>query len=307
MPIRFLERKEIDDAWWNKQISTYSNGLPYALSWYLDIVTDKSWGALYCTDTHAVMPIAFKRRLYFFKQAYQPAFTQQLGVYGSNITTADVARFIAAIPVDFLLFTTKFNEANKAVQATKGQWTKLTNLLLSLDASYESLQSGYSKSLRKRIRRARETLSVSSAVQIEEVVNFYRQQLDHKVALGRKNYAIIGRLMQEALKRGAGKMLKAEDENGNLQGAIFFLYSAPRIINLFGASKPATNAMHLLIDEMIKEYADTTHIFDFEGSDIPGVAQFFRSFGSEAHYYHRYDYSAVSGLNKLISTIKKWR
>ena len=304
MPVRFLRRKDIDEEWWDQQISAYGNGLPYAFFWYLDIVAEKSWGALHCTHTGAVMPVAYKYRLGYFKQAYQPAFTQQLGVYGPDGSSDDITRFIAAIPAGFLLFTTKLNEANLLPQNIKGQWTKLTNLLLPLEDGYEAIQSQYSKSLRKRIRRGREVLTVSSDVQKEDVVNFYRQQLEHKIALGEKNYRIISQLMQEALKRGAGKMLKVEDEEGDLQGAIFFLYSASRIINLFGASNPATNAMHMLIDEMIKEYAGTNHIFDFEGSDIPGVAQFFRSFGSQPHYYYRYDYSPIPGLLKLLQNKK---
>ena len=43
--------------------------------------------------------------------------------------------------------------------------------------------------------------------------------------------------------------------------------------------------MYLLVDHLIRNYAGTGLIFDFAGSDMPGVAYFNQGFGSELRQY----------------------
>ena len=47
-------------------------------------------------------------------------------------------------------------------------------------------------------------------------------------------------------------------------------------------------AISLIINSMIEKYANTTYIFDFEGSMIPNLASFFKSFGAEKEQYFHY-------------------
>jgi hypothetical protein len=48
-------------------------------------------------------------------------------------------------------------------------------------------------------------------------------------------------------------------------------------------------ANHVAIDHVIKTYAGQDILFDFEGSEIPGVASFFKSFGSNLQPYQVYE------------------
>ena len=41
------------------------------------------------------------------------------------------------------------------------------------------------------------------------------------------------------------------------------------------------NAMHYLLDHLIEKHAGQQIVLDFEGSSIPGLAHFFKSFGAE--------------------------
>ena len=40
-----------------------------------------------------------------------------------------------------------------------------------------------------------------------------------------------------------------------------------------------TEANHFLLDSIIKEFSDQPFVFDFEGSDLPGVKAFYQNFG----------------------------
>jgi hypothetical protein len=47
-----------------------------------------------------------------------------------------------------------------------------------------------------------------------------------------------------------------------------------------------TSAMFLLVDEIIRQNAESEAILDFEGSRIEGIARFYKGFGSEYKPYY---------------------
>ena len=79
----YKQRKEIDEAKWDKCISKASNGLIYAYSYYLDGMAD-NWDALVLNDYEVVMPLPWRKKFGFY-YLYQPAFTAQLGLFGRDI------------------------------------------------------------------------------------------------------------------------------------------------------------------------------------------------------------------------------
>jgi len=49
-----------------------------------------------------------------------------------------------------------------------------------------------------------------------------------------------------------------------------------------------TEANHALLDHLIREFAGKPLILDFEGSDLPGIAHFYRNFGASDQPYFFY-------------------
>jgi len=47
----------------------------------------------------------------------------------------------------------------------------------------------------------------------------------------------------------------------------------------------SSRANYFFIDQMIQKFADSEKIFDFEGSELPNVAAFFKRFGPEREEY----------------------
>lgn len=299
MAINLLKRAEIDEDWWNGIIRQSDMPLPYAESWYLDMTAAGQWIALVDEESEIVMPLAVKKRGGVVCQGYQPAFTQQLGIFGKKVDENKVARFINKLP-RCIVVSTHLNEGNPLLSSNKGIWRKQLNLILNLEKDMNSLRSGFSKSLRKRIRRGRAELRVVESTETQIVVDFFNKQMDARLQISDYNYQLITNVINTSIQRKQGRMWLAYDEQEVLQGACFFLLGTNRIINLFGASDKNTNAMQVILDEVISQYADQAYYFDFEGSELPGVASFFRSFGSEERYYHRYDYSPVPGLAKWM-------
>ena len=87
------------------------------------------------------------------------------------------------------------------------------------------------------------------------------------------------------------------NDKGELLAIALFLKDNKRIYNLM----PTTfndgrkqMAMHYLLDSLFKEFAGQNLIFDFEGSDLPGVKAFYLQFGSINEPYNLWHF------NKLI-------
>ena len=73
--IRHVKHKDINKLKWDKCIDTAPNGLIYANSFYLDIMS-KGWDGLVMNDYEAVMPLTWNKKFGIF-YLRQPAFTQQ--------------------------------------------------------------------------------------------------------------------------------------------------------------------------------------------------------------------------------------
>ncbi len=290
MSLYLLSRKEVDLERWDRSVAQAPQGLPYAYSWYLDAMADQQWCALVRGDYQQVLPLPYNRKLLGMKQVYSPLVMQQTGVMGLDVGAQAVGEFLAAIPPAFRYVALHLNEGNPLPAAPGYTFSPRTNLLLDLRPGYPALWRGYDKSLRRRLRKARERLQWVAGIDPQLVVQTYRTQLETKVGLGSTTYARVEQLMRTALARGLGGTYGVYPlGGGDCQACGFFLFSHGRIIDLFGASTGAgrsSHAMHFLLDQLIEHWAGQPWCFDFEGSDLPAVARFFRSFGSQPQAYH---------------------
>ena len=78
------------------------------------------------------------------------------------------------------------------------------------------------------------------------------------------------------------------------QAAAFCLRDHMRIYFLLSAVAPAgrkNQANHFLVDRLIHEFSGSPMILDFEGSDMPGIADFYKGFGAvnEPYYFCKWN------------------
>jgi hypothetical protein len=307
--IRYLKRDEIDTDAWDTTIDQSPNGLPYAYSWYLDEMAG-DWHALVKGAYTAVMPLPTNRKLLGYPQVFQPFFTQQLGIFNRfPLSYSMTEAFLEAIPTHFRKIHYCFHAQVPPLPIDRGVWEKRLNLVLDLNAPYEDIQQNYGKSLRKRIRKARdEHKLVFNTVSPAELTQLYRSQLSDKVDCPASAYESFTRVMETAIEKGKGRIAAAQGPDGTLRVAGFFLESHGRTINLFGASTEEGkehHSMHFLLDALIRERANTRWVFDFEGSSIPSVAYFFQSFGAEESPYFCLKEETLPTLLSSLDQLRK--
>ncbi|MEA2107399.1 MAG: hypothetical protein U9P82_11900, partial [Bacteroidota bacterium] len=115
LAINHLQNAQIDKQKWDLTIENSHNGLVYALSWYLDVVSP-GWNALVLGDYEAVMPLPVKQK-FGLEYLVQPPFCQQLGVFCSPDNENNDQYLLDQLQILFRYIHIQLNAENKLTEA----------------------------------------------------------------------------------------------------------------------------------------------------------------------------------------------
>ena len=290
MQFRHLVRRKINFAAWDDRVSAEQLGPVYNYSWYLDAATGQQWNAVVGGDYEYLLPLPFNRKLFGLPQVYMPPMTQQLGIGFLDLSKNPkiLPTLLHAIPRYYwrvlLQFHAQLNEEQASIFRPR------SNLVLPLGQPYEQLRQAYSRSLRRRLRKAEEHYSLLEGTDPDALIELYRQEVGERAGLNNWGYQRIQAIIRSCLERGFGQIKLVVDQDNEVHARAFFA-GQDRILNLFGASTPSGRegfAMHFLLDRIIAQHSGKDRLFDFEGSEIPGVRAFFLSFGALEDTYWSY-------------------
>ncbi len=300
--IRHHEHAMIDKKKWDACIDTAHGGLVYGYSWYLDVVSP-GWEALISGDYNAVMPLTARSK-FGFHYLFRPYFAQQLGVFSAE-SSLDCSPFIEKIPSRFKLAEISLNQWNN-FDGNRGEVSSNSNYELNLDNKYSSLVSGYSKNTRRNIAKAlkHKLHARAEGMDLDDLVLLFRSDRGAALSnLGSEYYDLLARIEQVCRQRNRTVAYGVFTEEEKLIAGALFLVSKGRDIFLFsGNSKTgkSTGAMHLLIDTYIKDHSEMGKLLDFEGSNDPDMARFYRGFGSEERSYLRVKWNDLPRIVKWL-------
>lgn len=280
--INHLKHDEINKTLWDKCINLNARGVPYALSWYLDVVAP-GWEALVLGQYEAVMPLPYRKK-YGINYIFTPPFVQQLGVFGPEKTA--VEPFIEAIPKAFSYIDLNFNEYNTI--AAKHSPINNTNTLLSLNSPFDKLQNSFAENTRRNIKKAfKAGYSFVELYDIKPIIALFKankgKQLDSKT-----DYKLLQDLVITAQKHSACQLYGVKTAEGQIcAGAVFINYNNRHVFLFSGNNEEARQhgAMHFLISNYIEKNTKTPAVLDFEGSNNVALERFYLSFGSSATQY----------------------
>lgn len=272
----------------------------YAESWYLDIVCNKNWSALVLNDYEAVMPLALKSKM-GLTYVQQPFWTQQLGVFSKEVITPElVDSFLQNAPKKLAMVSINLNETNFTEAA---KLDAKTNLIVDLNTSFEVLKTTFSSNTKRNCNKAnKEDLTINfESKNVTEYINFFKVHIKNPVS--EFQYNSLEQIITESLKQGKGFIALVKSEN-EIVAASFILKSNNRLIYRTGTSNQKgkdTKAMFFLVQSILKQYQNKNYILDFEGSELEGVARFYKGFGGvNVPYYY---YKKIN--NKLLKVLGK--
>lgn len=299
MKILHLRHNEIDRTRWDATIAQSLCDLPYAYSWYLDVVCPM-WEALATEDYAYVMPLPLKKK-WGISYLIHPIWVQQLGVFSAQeVTTEIFESFRRRIP--YLMYDFNVNYLNKDV--VRGE---KTNLIILHNKDIDTIRKNYNSNTKRNISKAQKAGLTIREVKIEEFVSLWKSE---NATMRWDLHSTIQPLVEAAFSQFSilnsqfQPRLFGVYKDNQLVAALFGMQTRGRFIYLIPVSNregKECSAMFLLIDYIIENICCPNGLtFDCEGSMIEGVARFYRGFGAQEQPYASISRCRPQWLVKLL-------
>jgi hypothetical protein len=294
LKISYIKHARIDKKKWDHCIDNSANGLIYAYSFYLDAMSE-NWDALISNDYEIVMPLTWKKK-WGIKYLYQPAFTQQLGIFGNYSSTENITESFIDTALEIFPFAEiNLNYANECQRLAQ----KNCNLILPLNRPFAEIEKYFRKDFVKKIQSNHLKYEVSDNV--EKTINLFRQNYSTRIHASQNDYDNFSKLCLLLQDKNQLFLRKVSSAKGELLASVIFFKDRRRIYYIMSATLQEgrkLQANYFLLHHLIKEFSEQNLIFDFEGSEIPSIQAFFKKFGAIEQSYPSLKINHLTGWQK---------
>lgn len=316
---RLLERTEIDDAKWDGFVEASPQSSIYGRTWYLDSVCP-GWGAIVVkkgNEWQAVLPMNIHRKR-MVNYSLAPLFTQFIGVLFSPAGNSKnrvyhrekkiLNKIIETIPSGVRLFDHNFHPSLDYLLPFYWKGFEISprySYVLDLSPGYEAIESRLTDSIKSDLK-----LSAKEGLQIEESssIDTLCGLLKGRGLISNQDEARLKTLWGKIIDRRSGTILHAKDKDGKVLCAAAFLFDQEEMIYLLSSSVsgPGKGSNSMILMKAIAMCYDLgIKTFDFEGSMIESVENYFRAFNPEKRIYYRVRRDRLPLLHRMIYSIKR--
>ena len=279
MKILHLRHNQIDRIKWDATIAQSLCDLPYAYSWYLDVVCPM-WEALATEDYAYVMPLPLKKK-WGISYLIHPIWVQQLGVFSAQeVTTEIFSAFRRSIP--YLMYDFNVNYLNR--ECISNCSLVKTNLITPYNKDIVTIRKGYNLNTKRNISKSQKARLTIREVKIEEFVSLWKSE---NATMRWDLHATIQPLVESVISNFSEQCtpyIFGVSNGYQLIAALFGIRTRERFIYLIPVSNKEgkeKRAMFMLVDYILENICCKNGLtFDCEGSMIDGVARFYRGFGA---------------------------
>lgn len=283
--ILYLKNKEVDKHRWDKCIAASFNSLIYAQSFYLDAMCP-GWSAIADENYKWVFPLTHRTK-YGVTYLYQPALTQQLGLFSTiPYNEVPLPDIINLLQKKFRFCEVSINfDSPSALLDAMGTISKATNFILPLQPTYKHTWMNYGADLKRNLNRSKKfELRYQETSEYKQAISYYKEYYAPRMPqVTLQDYDRFELLATEAASKGKLFCRQVLDKQDELLAIALFLQDERRLYNIMNTTTPKgrkAEANHFLVDQLIREFSETSRLLDFEGSDLPGVKAFYSNFGS---------------------------
>ncbi len=299
--IEIFSSKNIDKTKWNGCLQKAQNRLIYPQFDYLQVLTD-NWLGVVVNDYEAIMPVPFRKK-WGIRYCYHAPFVQQLGLFGNDdrLLLKEVANKITKHVRYGDLF---FNFQNKRADVLENV-RRAENYVLTLSSSYKNIYQQYSQHLQTKLKKSgKNKLVFQINEDVNKAVSLFQSLYSARLPqIKKSDFERLKTLAQQFILSNQCFVSFVFDQKNNIVATALFFKDENRIYNILPSTTAEgrkLNAMHFLLDNVIRQYAETGLLLDFEGSDVPGIKAFYQSFGAINQPYFHYHFNHLSFPLRLL-------
>ncbi|NLZ49102.1 MAG: GNAT family N-acetyltransferase [Clostridiales bacterium] len=285
-----------------RELCKHEKTIPiFSKDWWMDAVCgEDNWDVLIVEkggEIVASMPIYIKRKC-GLKYITQPKLTQTNGIhirypknqkYEKRLSYEkelmnEIIDQIEQMGIAYYQQCFHYSVTNWLPFYWRGfeQTTRYTYVIEDL-SDLDLVSSGFSKVVRKNIRKAEQMANVYTSNDIEKFYEMNTKTFQRQGLKPTYKLDFLKTLDKYCEKNNSRKILFAEDEKGNIHTSSYIVWDDKSIYQLMSGTDPKfrnSEFKTLLIWEALKFAHQTNKRFDFEGSMIEGIEEFFRKFGA---------------------------
>ena len=135
---------------------------------------------------------------------------------------------------------------------------------------------------------------------IELYKNLYSQRLPY---ISQKSYIQFQLICRRLVHDGKVIVRHARNSENKLLASVILLREGNRLYNMISCitnDGKRVEANYFLYDRILNEFSNSNLVFDFEGSDVEGIASFYKKFNPQNQPYPFIKYNQLPALVKLF-------
>lgn len=282
---------------------------------YLDVVCDGNWDVIlyYEEDKIAAAYFYMLKQKMGIQYIVQPQLCPYTGPIFFDIKNTDDAYqyFMNELPKHHLIIQDYFYTIPKS-KVDQFTTAEKHTYILDKNVDVEELWAKQSSTHRRIIRKADRELVYETVEDMDSFWDFVSSTFERRGKSVPNNPGIFKKLDKVLAEKGMRKIVKCTN-NENIVVAMCYLMQDEQWTYNFANSVIEDYkhyGMNLILWNEIKSTLADGRSFDFEGSMIPGVNEFFKRFKGEKTFYQSRYKSANKAVDFLVniknSTVNKW-
>ena len=298
--IRIIKRRDLDLQKYDSCIDESLQSRIFGFSWYLD-VTVEHWQVAVLNDYEAVMPLPVRQK-FGISYVYPPFWILELGIFYKD--PIDESVFIDKIKEEFRWIELRLNSANN-FDLNYQFCSKMQYQQLSLSDTFDQIQNSYRKDRKKDLRKAKESgLVVKWDDDSNHLIDLFKKSIGKRTSnITESDYKNLREIIRTCSKKGLGRILSVYAEDDSLVASSFVLLHKNTCTILVSAtdfSNRGNGANTFLIDTLLRHYQNQFEFFNFGGSSIQSIGEYFKSFGANTVDYPFIAWKKHPKLFKLL-------
>jgi hypothetical protein len=271
--IKILSQEEIDCKTWDQCIDSSLNGTVFGHSWYLNLVCE-NWGALVLDNYETVMPLPLGSMLNN-PAVISPCLAPQLGVFSPRLPAPEIIdAFLSLLRSRFRYIRIGLNKYN-LISDEEFKIKTARSYSLDLIQSHSKLCQAYSRGTKQTIENGLSNkVTVMNGVPFQEFIRFYQTLcMGSPRTDNQAFFNTLRRVLSFSILHRLGELYGAYSAENNLTAAAFVIRTSQRITLLISAIQydpSAISAFSVLLDHLLKQYAEKKLTIDFEILPCPG-------------------------------------